>query len=224
MSMARTSAARVSRADRILLMVKDKARVTAGLRKGLLYSFASSHILAGVLVEGTSYKDTVYVWRVCMPLYRPARQIVLNYSERLSLDGRTHFTGTAAEIADSIDASIRSAGLTYEELLSMEISIEEFYRKHVEWIDWGHHNVIPRIFDAGATFAIVGEFERARVCFERCLADLPEGHPMWTASNAYLDAISSKGDSVLQIALRLETETRVALGLQRTASSAQATK
>src|SRR5271165_6340603 len=109
---------RVSRATRILRLVQDRAGITARLHRDLLYSPLESHFLKGILIENTPYKDTVYVWSVCMPLYIPVTHVVLTYSKRLK--GGAYFVGTAAEIAESIDASIVNSDLTYDEIFKRE--------------------------------------------------------------------------------------------------------
>jgi len=74
---------RVSRATRILRLVQDRAGITARLHRDLLYSPLESHFLKGILVENTPYKDTVYLWTVCMPLYCQFTFVVLSYSKRI---------------------------------------------------------------------------------------------------------------------------------------------
>ena len=50
----------------------------------VLVVLPTEHLLRGFVFERTLEKEMYYLWRVIMPLYRPANAIVLNYSKRIS--------------------------------------------------------------------------------------------------------------------------------------------
>jgi hypothetical protein len=53
------------------------------LCKDMLVVTPTEHILRGFLFERTTEKGMYYLWRVVMPLYRPANTVILNYSSRI---------------------------------------------------------------------------------------------------------------------------------------------
>jgi hypothetical protein len=54
------------------------------LCKDLLVLPPTEHFVRGFLIEGTSEKDRIYLWKVVCPLHRPLRgAIMLNYSTRI---------------------------------------------------------------------------------------------------------------------------------------------
>lgn len=76
------------------------------LCKDVLVVLPTEHILRGFVFERTLVKEMYYLWRVIMPLHRPANTIILNYSTRIS-DGepiqltRSRLSETAERIAAS---------------------------------------------------------------------------------------------------------------------------
>lgn len=60
------------------------------------------------MFERTTEKEMHYLWRVIMPLYRPAKSIILNYSKRISKGDKFRLTRpglnqTAERIAAALD-------------------------------------------------------------------------------------------------------------------------
>ena len=131
--------------------------------------------------------------------------------------GGDYFRGAAEEIAEQAHKSIITSDLTYDNIFAKETTIAEFCRTYVDWISWGDSPNPSKLFTAGATFALVGNFGRARSCFELCLAKVAtvaEREPMRKAAADYLAARAANGESVLQVARRVEAETRVAIGVE----------
>jgi hypothetical protein len=206
---------KVPRQTRILLEVKRLAGIRANLHRSLLYPARPSHILKGVLIENTPYKGKVYVWSVRLPLYVPLDSVVLTYSERLG--GGAYFEGSAKEIAEAVHASILRSGETYEDIFETEMTVAEFSRRYVEWISWDEHSVAPRVFNAGATFALLGDYDRARFClmrYQMMMAEQPERDHRREACAEYLKSISSGADAALGVARCVEARTRAAIGLE----------
>ena len=61
----------------------------------------TEHIVRGFLLETTSQKERVYLWKVITPLLRPMSSVILTYSERIS--------GTEEELYIRRDAFEQSA-------------------------------------------------------------------------------------------------------------------
>jgi hypothetical protein len=54
------------------------------LCKDMLVIPPTEHLVRGFLLEATSQKERVYLWKVVTPLLRPLRSVMLNYSDRIS--------------------------------------------------------------------------------------------------------------------------------------------
>jgi hypothetical protein len=54
------------------------------LCKNMLVVPPTEHIVRGFLLESTSEKDRVYLWKVVAPLLRPMSSVILDYSNRVS--------------------------------------------------------------------------------------------------------------------------------------------
>jgi hypothetical protein len=57
------------------------------LCKDMLVVLPTEHILRGFLIEATTEKERVYLWRVVTPLYRPMKSVFLDYSDRIPQTG-----------------------------------------------------------------------------------------------------------------------------------------
>jgi hypothetical protein len=53
------------------------------LCRDMLVVVPITKILRGFLIETTTERNTVYLWRVVVPLYRPMRRVYLDYSTRI---------------------------------------------------------------------------------------------------------------------------------------------
>src|SRR2546423_9814410 len=61
------------------------------------------HLVRGFLLEATTEKGRVYLWRVVTPLYRPISSIILDYSDRIPKSGEIYVKNDAPqESADLI--------------------------------------------------------------------------------------------------------------------------
>ena len=101
------------------------------LCQDILVVLPTEHVLRGFVFERTSEKEMYYLWRVVMPLYRPANTIILNYSERISRGGKFRLTRSGLkETAERIAAIISPGHLSY---LRKVRGPKEFL-KHVNWM------------------------------------------------------------------------------------------
>lgn len=74
-----------------LQLVQSNLKGT-GLCKDGLVVLPTEHLLRGFVFERTLEKEMYYLWRVIMPLYRPANTIILNYSKRISKGEKFHLS------------------------------------------------------------------------------------------------------------------------------------
>jgi hypothetical protein len=74
----------------------------------------TDHIARGFLFERTLEKGTHFLWRVVMPLYRPARAVILNYSCRIPHGDKFQLIREEPEaIAERISSIILGGHLDY---------------------------------------------------------------------------------------------------------------
>jgi hypothetical protein len=73
----------MSRSKRIFRLIQKNLPGLA-LCKDMLVVPPTEHLVRGFLLEATSEKERVYLWRVVTPLLRPIRSVILNYSDRIS--------------------------------------------------------------------------------------------------------------------------------------------
>ena len=79
----------MSRAKKIFKLVA-KSRPGLALCKDVLVVAPTDQILRGFLIETTTEKNMVYLWRVVMPLYQPRKSVYLDYSDRISNGDRVY--------------------------------------------------------------------------------------------------------------------------------------
>ena len=101
------------------------------LCKDVLVVLPTEHILRGFVFERTLVKEMYYLWRVIMPLYRPANTIILNYSTRISDGEPFRLTRSRlSETAEHIAASMSPGHLSY----LRKVKGPKEFLKHVNWM------------------------------------------------------------------------------------------
>jgi hypothetical protein len=83
------------------------------LCRDVLVITPTEHILRGFLFERTLEKGIYYLWRVVMPLYRPANAVVLNYGLRIPYGEKMSLTPGGVEARDRVLQIILDGHLTY---------------------------------------------------------------------------------------------------------------
>jgi hypothetical protein len=76
----------MSRSKRVFRLLQKRLSGVV-LCRDMLVVPPTEHIVRGFLLEATTEKNRVYLWRVIAPLYRPMSGVVLDYSNRISEDG-----------------------------------------------------------------------------------------------------------------------------------------
>ena len=116
---------------------RETLRLIQGDLKGtrlcgdVLVVLPTEHLLRGFVFERTLEKEMYYLWRVVMPLYRPANTIILNYSKRISKGDKFRLTRPGLNQTAECIAAVMSPGhLGY---LRRVRGPKEFL-KHVNWM------------------------------------------------------------------------------------------
>jgi hypothetical protein len=82
------------------------------LCKDMLVVPPTEHLVRGFLLEATSERDRVYLWKVVTPLLRPLRTVILSYSDRIQGEEpelyirRDAFEQSAEKVRDIISGHI----------------------------------------------------------------------------------------------------------------------
>jgi hypothetical protein len=127
------------------------------LCKDMLVVRPTEHIVRGFLIEATSERDRVYLWRVVTPLYRPIRNIILDYSERVSGSQREIYLNRDdyEKSANDIFAIIAGPHIEYLQ----KIRRPQDFLRHTSWIVDGS----PALYrlDHVLTHCLIGNMRHA---------------------------------------------------------------
>jgi hypothetical protein len=150
----------MSRAKRVLgNIARDLPGVV--LCKDMLVVAPTEHIVRGFLLETTTEKNRVYLWRVVTPLFRPISSVILNYSSRVSEPGKDIFIDPNA-FAQSVEV-IRNIIVENLEFVRGVKTPQDFLR-HIEW-QICNATILFRI-DLALTYYFVGRIEEAIAIFD----------------------------------------------------------
>jgi hypothetical protein len=131
----------------------------------------TDHLLRGFVFERTLEKEMYYLWRVIMPLYRPANTIILNYSKRISKGEKFRLSRSGLNRTAERIAAVMSPGhLGY---LRRVRGPKEFL-KHVNWMT-GNTTVNFNV-DLALTHYMLGNVDECIKTFESIpLENIPAG-------------------------------------------------
>jgi len=149
----------MSRAKKVFKLVA-KSRPGLVLCKDVLVVAPTDQILRGFVLETTTEKNMVYLWRVVMPLYQPRTSVYLDYSNRISNGDRVYI--------DPKD--YRESARAVESLIAPHVSalkklsdVRDFFR-HIEWMI--ENNSSRFRFDLALTYHRIGDVSRAMSILE----------------------------------------------------------
>ncbi len=145
----------MSRSKKIFGLIK-KELPGVELCKDMLVVLPTEHILRGFLIETTTEKGRVYLWRVVTPLHRPMRSVFLDYSTRIPGTGEDIYINPNAyeESADRIGAIV-SEHLEY----LLNVRHPEDFLRHVGWMI-GNRSISFR-FDLALTYYRLGKVRQS---------------------------------------------------------------
>jgi hypothetical protein len=127
------------------------------LCKDMLVVPPIEHVVRGFLIENTTEKGRIYLWRVVAPLYRPMKSVFLDYSHRIPETGEDVYV-------DSRDYQLSAAricSIIVENLENVRnIRTPQDFLRHVAWMI-GNRSINFR-FDLALTYYLVGDVHRCR--------------------------------------------------------------
>jgi hypothetical protein len=141
--------------SRKALKLVQKALPELYLCKDRLVLPPTEHILRGFIFERTPYKETFYLWRLVLPLYRYHSRETLDYSERIPGSVHVHLSREApAQTATDI---VRIISEDIPKLQKIRTS-----RDFLDHVGWMIGNDRPNfLLDLGVTYFLVGRADDA---------------------------------------------------------------
>jgi hypothetical protein len=141
--------------------------------KNMVVLSPTEFIVRGFLFERTTTKNAYYLWRLIVPLFAPVMSgVVLNYSNRISLDGRTQAYIRIDEADDGLLQRI-SETLIFEQVpkLSGINSVQGFLSEFENsGIDWRPNTKLDLAFAR----LLCGDFERGGKMVDEILQLFPD--------------------------------------------------
>jgi hypothetical protein len=155
--------------QRKTLRVVESMLKCTRLCKDVLVVLPTEHLLRGFVFERTLVKEMYYLWRVIMPLYRPANFIILSYSDRISKGEYIRLTRQElSQTAERVAAIMSPGHLSY---LRRVRGPKEFL-KHVGWMK-GNTTLNFRV-DLALTHYMLGNVDQCLKILEGLpLGELP---------------------------------------------------
>ena len=139
------------------------------INKSVAYRADFEAIVSGICLEGTPYKDTVYLRRYVQPFFSTEPRVMLTYSPRVRLENKSaYFEGSDIEIAAQCLSALDELGIV--ETLRRPMSARSF----IEWLGAGNQlgGRATAELDLGAAYLMERELETAASFFEAAKLEL----------------------------------------------------
>jgi hypothetical protein len=146
--------------SRTLFQIIERNLSGVALCKDMLVVFPTSHILRGFLLETTTVKDHLYLWRVIAPLYRPMDRVFLDYSTRIPKGERIYLQRGAFKASAETIRAIIEGHIGYLE----SVYTPRDFLRHIGWMI-GNSEIRFR-FDFALTQYRVGDIRKAQELFQ----------------------------------------------------------
>jgi hypothetical protein len=186
----------ISRGRKIFGLIARELPGTA-LCKDMLVVAPTEHVLRGFLLEATTEKNMVYLWRVITPLHRPMRHPFLNYSNRIFGGEKVFIDPRAYRRSADIVRSIIAEHVPYLQAIRGHAD----FLRHIAWMmknDSFHFR-----YDLALTYCRIGKVDEARAIFRSLAADLDE--PEERQREAMFPRLKQFNDEVRHAAHSAET-------------------
>jgi hypothetical protein len=145
----------MSRSKRVFRLLQKRLSGVV-LCNDMLVVPPTEHIVRGFLLETTTEKNRVYLWRVVAPLYRPMSGVVLDYSNRIPEDGEVYLHRDDYEkSADRIGAIISGRHIEYLQ----RIRRPQDFLEHTSWV--GYDSPILSRLDRALTHYLLGNVHQS---------------------------------------------------------------
>lgn len=155
----------MSRSAKVLELVR-RYHPSAVLCGPYLLFGETGYIVRGLLLDTTSYKDHMRLYKVVTPIHRPLESIILSYSDDITGGGYIHVDRSNYEAAARTVLERVGSQLTRLQ----ELRLPHHFLDHIAYMS-GNSNVNVRL-DFGLTHYLVGNVELARRIFCNLAADL----------------------------------------------------
>ena len=145
----------MSRSKRLFRLIQ-KSMPDLVLCKNMLVIPPTDHLVRGFLLEATSERERVYLWKVVTPLLRPISSVILNYSDRIS-GGKSSLYIRKDSFEESV-ANIRNIISEHVEYLQGIRHPGDFLR-HASWVVDG--SPLLARFDQALMHYVIGNVQRS---------------------------------------------------------------
>ena len=141
--------------SRKALRLVHKALPHLRLCNDLLVLPPTEHILRGYTFERTPYKETFYLWRVVLPLYRFNSRLTMNYSRRIPRGAYVHLSKDAPD-----QSAVEVTRIISDDLPKLEVIREP--RDFLDYVAWMIGNDTPGfMLDLAVTYFLIGRYHEA---------------------------------------------------------------
>lgn len=214
--------------SRTALKLVQKSLPRFRLCKDMLVLPPTEHVLRAYEFERTPYKETFYLWRMVVPLYRPQSHLILNYSKRVPRGDYVHLS----------KQSPRSSAAVITKIISDDLpNLERIRTPHdfLDHISWMIGNDTPKfLFDLALTYFLAGRLDDALVTLEqtvvaaerliaRCYFDspnIPRLKELRRTANDFAAAVKSDPEKVAEFISACEQTNIAQFGLAETTLAA----
>lgn len=149
--------------SRKALKLVQKALPQLRLSKDTLVLLPTEHILRGFMFERTPYKETFYLWRLVLPLYRFDSQKILNYSKRIPNGAYVHLSKEAPD-----ESAAEVTRVISEDIPKLDVIRNP--RDFLDHVAWMIGNPSPGfLLDLAVTYFLIGRYHEA----ELALGEIP---------------------------------------------------
>jgi hypothetical protein len=141
--------------SRKALKIVQKALPRLRLCKDVLVLPLTEHILRGYTFERTPYKETFYLWRVVLPLYRFNSRLILNYSHRIPKGDYVRLSKDAPD-----QSAVEVTRIISDDLPKLEVIRDP--RDFLDYVGWMIGNDTPGfMLDLAVTYFLIGRYPEA---------------------------------------------------------------
>ena len=172
--------------NRIAKHISRSLGQTTAINKGVIYTLGFHEIAHGLLIEGTPYKDTVYVWHLRLPFFYPWLFRNLTYCDRIPSNragNEYYFQGDDKTIADTVVERIIETGL--REKIQRPVALGDLYVLSIDAMP-ERYNGLPFVFEMAMAHHLTGSFEKSAIFLDFLRQELAKPSLRVGQSDAFL--------------------------------------
>lgn len=185
--------------SRRTLKLVQKALPQLRLCKDILVLPPTKHILRGYTFDRTPYKETFYLWRLVLPLYRFNSRLVFNYSKRIPRGAYVHLSKGELE-----QSAVEVTRIISDDMPKLEPIREP--RDFLECVGWMIGNESPAfLFDLGVTYFLIGRFHESVSTLSEIPVEIDKSLTMYDPGSEGFEYFTE----MRQLAVRLAQDIRI---------------